>query len=107
MSSKTAAAGDELLSAVDAAKILGLSADMVRLMARDGRLPAAAQTVRGLRLFRRKDVEDLACERAGSPVAQHIVQFYENDEVLCATVANLMGAALRAGAPVVIIATES
>jgi excisionase family DNA binding protein len=107
MSPKSAAVQDDLLTAVDAAKILGLSADMVRLLAREGRLPAAAQTTRGLRLFRRSDVEELASERAGEPVNKHVVQFYDKDEVLCATVANLMGVTLRSGAPVIIVAIEA
>jgi DNA-binding transcriptional MerR regulator len=55
---------EDLMSAVDAARILGLSSDMVRLLARDGRLRAAVQTIRGVRLFRRVDVERLAVERA-------------------------------------------
>lgn len=106
MSPKTSKTRDELLSAVDAAKVLGLSADMVRLLAREGRLPAAAQTVRGLRLFRRGDVEELAAERAGYPAHKHAVQFYEKDEFLCAAVTSLVAEALRAGAPAVVIATE-
>jgi DNA-binding transcriptional MerR regulator len=54
----------DLMTAVDAARILSLSSDMVRLLAREGRLKAALQTVRGIRLFRRADVERLASERA-------------------------------------------
>jgi signal transduction histidine kinase/CheY-like chemotaxis protein len=106
MTSKAAIVQDELLSAVDAAKILGLSADMVRILAREGRLLPAAQTVRGLRLFRRVDVEDLAAERAGRPAHRHAVQFYENDESIGSVLATMMGDALRHGAPVVIVATE-
>lgn len=55
---------EDLMTAVDAARILGLSSDMVRLLAREGRLKAAVQTVRGVRLFRRADVERPAAERA-------------------------------------------
>jgi PAS domain S-box-containing protein len=58
-------AASELMGAGDAGRILGLSADMVRLLARDGRLPTAVKSVRGVRLFRRADVEALAAERAG------------------------------------------
>jgi excisionase family DNA binding protein len=54
---------DDLMTAVDAGRILGVSVDMVRLLARDGRLPFMS-TVRGVRLFRRADVELLAQERA-------------------------------------------
>ncbi len=52
----------ELLSVGDAAVILGLSPDMVRVFHRQGHLPAF-RTPRGLRLFRRCDVERLARER--------------------------------------------
>ena len=55
---------EDLMTTVDAARILGLSSDMVRLLAREGRLKAAVQTVRGVRLFRRSEVERLAAERA-------------------------------------------
>jgi excisionase family DNA binding protein len=96
---------NELLSTADAAKILGLSADMVRLLAREGRLQPAAQTTRGLRLFRREDVEELAAERAGTANGRHTVQFYEADEFLSGTVGSVISGSLRAGAPVVLIAT--
>jgi excisionase family DNA binding protein len=61
----TAGTGDpeDLMTSVDAARILGLSSDMVRLLARQGRLKAVVQTVRGVRLFRRADVDRLAAER--------------------------------------------
>jgi excisionase family DNA binding protein len=52
----------ELLTVGDAAAILGLSPDMVRVLHRQGRLPAL-RTPRGNRLFKRKDVERLARER--------------------------------------------
>ena len=46
----------DLLSTADAAKLLNLSSDMVRLLARSGRLRAAVTSSRGVRLFRRDDV---------------------------------------------------
>ena len=52
----------DLLSVGDAAAILRLSPDMVRVLHRKGRLPAF-RTPRGLRLFLRSDVERLARER--------------------------------------------
>lgn len=55
---------DDLMTSSDAARILALSSDMVRLLARKGALPIAARTIRGVRLFRRADVERLARERA-------------------------------------------
>ena len=54
---------DDLMTAVDAGRILGVSVDTVRLLAKDGRIPFMS-TVRGVRLFRRADVEDLARIRA-------------------------------------------
>jgi signal transduction histidine kinase len=104
---KDLATPEDLLSAVDAAKILGLSADMVRILAREGRLPAAAQTTRGLRLFRRSEVEQLASERAGLVHSSHAVQFYDSKDFLSGFVASFVAAALRARAPVVIIARSS
>ncbi len=49
----------------EAARVLGLSPDMVRWIERVGRLPAQ-RTTNGVRLFRRDDVERLAAERAGA-----------------------------------------
>ncbi len=63
MKSRTSEGPDDLMTAVDAGRILGVSVDMVRLLARDGRLPFLS-TVRGVRLFRRADVESLAQTRA-------------------------------------------
>jgi excisionase family DNA binding protein len=48
--------------AADVGRILRISVDMVRLLARDGRLPFTS-TVGGVRLFRRADVDALARER--------------------------------------------
>lgn len=53
----------ELLTVGDAAVLLGLSPDMVRVLHRQGRLQAYL-TPRGLRLFKRQDVERLADERS-------------------------------------------
>jgi excisionase family DNA binding protein len=60
--SKTADPND-LMTASDAARIIGVSADMVRLLARGGKL-AFTSTIRGVRLFRRADVDALAVRRA-------------------------------------------
>lgn len=97
---------EDLIAAADAARILGLSADMVRLLARSGRLPTAIQSARGARLFRREDVAWLAAERAGDPTGDHAVKFYEDEAALARTVTEFIGDALRAGAPVVVIATR-
>ena len=52
-----------LLEPTDAGHRLGLSASRVRALADEGRLPIAAKTSRGLRLFRPADVERLRKER--------------------------------------------
>jgi DNA-binding transcriptional MerR regulator len=57
---------DDLMTSVDAGRILDVTPDMVRLLAREGRLTAAIQTIRGVRLFRRADVEKLADARAAT-----------------------------------------
>lgn len=54
---------NQLLTASDAARILGLSRDMVRILARSGRLPST-RTANGYHLFLRADVERLARQRA-------------------------------------------
>jgi excisionase family DNA binding protein len=54
---------DDLMTSGEAARVLGLSADMVRWLEREGRLPAQ-RTTNGFRLFRRCDVERLSAERA-------------------------------------------
>ncbi|OGQ81188.1 MAG: hypothetical protein A2289_10970 [Deltaproteobacteria bacterium RIFOXYA12_FULL_58_15] len=54
---------DQLLSTLDASRVLGLSQDAVRRMARAGRLVADEETPGGQRLFRQSTVENLAAER--------------------------------------------
>lgn|GEM_PF-3210309 len=54
---------DDLMTASDAGRIIGVSADMVRLLARGGKL-AFMSTIRGVRLFRRADVDALVTRRA-------------------------------------------
>jgi excisionase family DNA binding protein len=54
---------NDLLTPSDAARVLGLSADSVRVLSDTGRLPAM-RTVSGRRLFRRSDVDRLALQRA-------------------------------------------
>ncbi len=56
---------DQLLTPAEAARLLGLSADMVRVLANQGRL-ATLRTVTGRRLFRRGEVERLATARAAA-----------------------------------------
>jgi len=96
----------ELLSTADVAKVLNLSADMVRVLAREGRLQPSAQSVRGVRLFRRSDVEALRAERAGQAGHSHGVQFYEDEDFLIDVVARFLADGLRAGAPAIAIATR-
>jgi excisionase family DNA binding protein len=54
---------NDLLTPSDAARVLGLSPDSVRVLSDTGRLPAM-RTISGRRLFRRGDVDRLAAERA-------------------------------------------
>ena len=96
----------DLLTPADAARILGLSVDMVRILANGGQLATAAKTVRGARLFRRDDVEELAAARAGRPVRHHSVQFYETSDHLAGVIAAFLVDGLRAGGPAIVIATE-
>ena len=56
------ASPDDLLGPSDAARIVGISADMVRIHADKGHLPSL-RTVSGRRLFRRADVEAFAAAR--------------------------------------------
>jgi DNA-binding transcriptional MerR regulator len=65
MSLKKLAGADDLMTASDAGRILGVSVDMVRLLARGGELPFMS-TISGVRLFRRADVEALARRRERS-----------------------------------------
>jgi len=97
--------GAELLSTAEAARLLGLSADMVRLLARAGRLRVSARTPSGVRLFQRADVEALVAERRGQPDCDHAVQFYDHRDDLAEGVAGFLGTAMGTGAPAVIIAT--
>jgi DNA-binding transcriptional MerR regulator len=62
MSLKKLAGADDLMTASDAGRILGVSVDMVRVLARGGSLPFMS-TISGVRLFRRADVVALARRR--------------------------------------------
>ncbi len=53
----------QLYEVADAARLLGLSAAMVRVLSESGRLPVAATTPRGVRLFDPDAVEALRRER--------------------------------------------
>lgn len=53
-----------LLEPTAAGRVLDLSPSRVRALADEGKLPVAARTERGLRLFQRRDVERLRDERA-------------------------------------------
>jgi excisionase family DNA binding protein len=53
----------ELLTVMDAARVLDLAPATVRQLENTGKLPAM-RTVSGTRLFRRADVEDLKRRRA-------------------------------------------
>jgi excisionase family DNA binding protein len=51
---------ETLLTAADAARILGVVPARVRQLANEGQLPPVATTVGGTRLFRLEDVQRLA-----------------------------------------------
>lgn len=53
----------DLLTTSDAARLVGVSKDTIRLWERRGKLPAE-RTPGGVRLFQRADVEALANQRA-------------------------------------------
>jgi DNA-binding transcriptional MerR regulator len=55
---------EKFLSAADASRPLFVTTATVRLMVRRKELPVTAETVGGIRLFRRSDVEKLAQLRA-------------------------------------------
>lgn len=57
---------DRLLEVGDVARRLNLSPDSVRGLARIGRLPVAATTPRGVRLFSVETVEELYAQREGA-----------------------------------------
>jgi hypothetical protein len=54
---------DQILTSSDAARILGLSRDMLRILRMNQRLPSL-RAANGYYLFKRGDVEALATERA-------------------------------------------
>jgi excisionase family DNA binding protein len=60
---------NDLLTPSDAARVLGLSADSVRVLSDSGRL-ASMRTIGGRRLFRRGDVDRLAVERSNGQEAK-------------------------------------
>jgi DNA-binding transcriptional MerR regulator len=60
----------DLLTAADSGRIADLTPAAIRLAARSGRLPVAARTAGGIRLFARADVERFAANRKGrSPMS--------------------------------------
>lgn len=59
-----------LLEPGDVAELLGVSAQRVRQLADEGKLPPAAVTPRGLRLFDRAAVERLAADRGRAPTGE-------------------------------------
>lgn len=96
-----------LLSPADAARLLGLSADMVRVLARRGRLRPVARSVGGARLFSRADVEWLAAERRGEAPHDHAVVFHPEGGFSAEAVADFLLPALRGAGVAVVIATPA
>ncbi|HTP27954.1 MAG TPA: MerR family DNA-binding transcriptional regulator [Anaeromyxobacteraceae bacterium] len=64
----------------EAARVLGLSPGMVRLLEREGCLPAQ-RTTNGQRPFRRGDVEKLAAERARGNSTYETISAPANERV--------------------------
>ena len=62
---------NDLISANEAADVLGASIATVTRLAKDGTLPTAVKApgIRGARLFKRRDVERLAEKRAKASAA--------------------------------------
>lgn len=60
---------EQLLQSIDAAAKLGCSVELVRAMARSGRLPSQ-RTPSGTRIYRSEDVEALAVEREAARKAK-------------------------------------
>ncbi len=54
---------EERLTTGSAARVAGKAAETIRYWANTGRLPIAALTETGVRLFRREDVERVALEQ--------------------------------------------
>jgi len=54
---------DQLLMTGDAAKICDVAPDTIRWWNRAGKLPEAHRTARGVRLYRRAEIERIARER--------------------------------------------
>jgi excisionase family DNA binding protein len=72
-------AEQRLLTAADAARILGVVPATVRVMALTGRLNPTAITEGGTRLFRRDDVEKLAEQRARDRRIRHTRRVVERE----------------------------
>jgi excisionase family DNA binding protein len=61
---------DRLVMSAEAARLLGVTPDMVRKMAREGVLVAAETTANGVRLFRIEDVLRFHAERIAKRTAK-------------------------------------
>ncbi|HEY8489371.1 MAG TPA: ATP-binding protein [Dehalococcoidia bacterium] len=103
-------------TAAQAADLLGVSATTVRRWVRAGRLAALPAEDRTLRIPEREVRRLLRAGPAGrvprprwlgTDGAGHVVQFYETDAFLLDTVAEFIGAGLRAGEAAVVLATPA
>jgi len=74
---------NDLLTPSDAARVLGLSADSVRVLSDSGRL-ASMRTIGGRRLFRRGDVDRLVLERASQLGATKSIASHRSRSTLSA-----------------------
>jgi excisionase family DNA binding protein len=127
-SAQEGSGGPAYYSVAEAAALLGVSRVTIWRWVRAGRLPIWKLGHRTARV-KRADLEQLAAERTGArttPLAphasdslpdqddavdsadlDHIVQFYAADSVLMQSVAEYLGAGLRAGGAAIVIATEA
>jgi excisionase family DNA binding protein len=65
MKPKQVPAPDDLLTVTDAAQVLSVSTETIRRYHKAGRLPAQ-RTPKGIHIFKRRDLEKLAAERAAA-----------------------------------------
>jgi DNA-binding transcriptional MerR regulator len=54
---------DQMMTSAEVGKVLGITAEMVRVLAKTGRIHPAITTESGLRLFAQSEVDRVAAER--------------------------------------------
>src|ERR1043166_4602976 len=114
---------NEFLTVGRAAEMLGVSPWTLRNWDKAGKLKTARHPRNGYRIYRRDDLAAIL-EPAGLRISlrerltprfdfnqvgrsAHLVQFYENDSYLVASVSRFIGAALASGDGAIVIATPA